>query len=70
VPRGPAVGFAAVFALLVAGTVGYLYLAPSLSPPARAGGAVGLMAWLVASAAVLERRRRTARIGQLVTTPT
>jgi len=60
VPRGPAVGFAAVFALLVVGTVGYLYLAPSLSPLARAGVAVGLMAWLVVGAAALERRRRAA----------
>ena len=58
VPRGQAIGFAAAFALLVAATVGYLYVAGSLSLPARAGGAVGLMAWLVASGAALERRRR------------
>ena len=58
VPRGSAVGFATVFALLVAGTVGYLVLAPSLSPLARAGVAAGLMAWLIAGTAALERRRR------------
>jgi sterol desaturase/sphingolipid hydroxylase (fatty acid hydroxylase superfamily) len=59
VPSGPAVAFAAAFALLVAVTVGYLYIASSLAPAARAGVAVCLMAWLVAGAAVLERRRRS-----------
>jgi alkylglycerol monooxygenase len=60
VPPGPASGFAIAFALLVAATVGYLYFAPSLSALPRAGLAIGLMAWLVAAAAGLERRRRTA----------
>jgi hypothetical protein len=62
VPRGQALGFAGVFALLVVAMVGTLYVAPSLSPPARAGVVAGLMAWLVVGAAVLERRRRPALV--------
>ena len=53
-----ATAFAAAFRLLIVATVGYMYLAPSLPALARAGVAIGLMAWLVASAAGLERRRR------------
>ena len=59
VASGSAIRFAIAFVLLVAATVGYLYLAPSLSALPRAGIAIGLLAWLVGGAAALERRRRT-----------
>src|SRR5262245_53885135 len=55
--------FTVAFVLLIVATVGYMYLAPSLSALPRTGLAIGLMAWLVASAAALERRRRLYRCG-------
>jgi len=59
VPSGAA-GFAVAFALIIVATVAFMYLAPSLPALPRAGGAIALMVWLVAGAAALERRRRTA----------